>query len=152
MIFCITQSVNAIEEFRYRFEEGQVVLYEDLKVSFTYLNPETELMKNIVVEMKETMEDFLAEAKKVIKEQKVYFTGPMGNDIYQFSAIPWISFTHISHTDSGKKDHAVPMFDWGKFYEKDGKKLMPFSIQAHHSFVDGIHMGKAAEKLQHFLD
>lgn len=28
----------------------------------------------------------------------------MGNDVFQFSAFPWVSFTHISHTDSGKKD------------------------------------------------
>ena len=76
----------------------------------------------------------------------------MGNGIYQFSAIPWIQFTHISHTDSGKKDQAVPMFDWGKFYDQNGRKMMPFSIQAHHSFVDGIHMGQLAENLKNHLN
>jgi chloramphenicol O-acetyltransferase len=66
--------------------------------------------------------------------------------------MPWISFTHISHTDSGKKDNAIPIFDWGKFFKRDGKIILPFSIQVHHSFVDGIHVGKLAEKLQKYLN
>jgi len=44
------------------------------------------------------------------------------------------------------------MFDWGKFYDQNGRKIMPFSIQAHHSFVDGIHMGQLAEILQNHLN
>lgn len=28
---------------------------------------------------------------------------------------------------------------------------MPVSVQAHHSFVDGIHIGKFADKLQKYL-
>ena len=152
MIHSIAKCANEIEAFRYRFEEGEAVLYDHLDLSFTYLNEDTELMKNIVVEMKEDIEAFIKSAIEVINNQKEYFTGPMGNAIYQFSAIPWISFTHISHTDSGKKDTAVPMFDWGKFFERNGKIILPFSIQAHHSFVDGIHMGKLAENLQTYLN
>ena len=30
-----------------------------------------------------------------------------------------VTFTHISHTNSGKKDNATPLFDWGKYYEKN---------------------------------
>lgn len=63
-----------------------------------------------------------------------------------------MSFTHISHTDSGKKDNATPLFDWGKYYEKNDKILLPFSVQVHHSFVDGVHIGKLADKLQNYLD
>ncbi len=29
---------------------------------------------------------------------------------------------------------------------------MPVSVQAHHSFVDGIHIGRFAEKLQNYLN
>ena len=102
--------------------------------------------------MQETIEDYVALAKKTEKNQTDYFISPMANDIYQFSPFPWVSYTHISHTESGKKDNATPLFDWGKFYEKDGKIYLPFSVQVHHSFVDGVHIGKLAEKLQCYLD
>jgi chloramphenicol O-acetyltransferase type B len=30
--------------------------------------------------------------------------------------------------------------------------LLPFSVQVHHSFVDGLHVGKLADTLQAYLD
>ena len=110
------------------------------------------LFKVVNVPMQETIEDYVALAKKTEENQTDYFASPMANDIYQFSAFPWVAYTHISHTESGKKDNATPLFDWGKFYEKDGKIYLPFSVQVHHSFVDGVHIGKLAEKLQCYLD
>lgn len=84
--------------------------------------------------------------------QKEYFTGPLGNDVFQCSPMPWVTYTHISHTNSGKKDNATPLFDLGKYYERDGKVLIPISAQAHHSFVDGLHIGQFVEELQKFLN
>lgn len=98
------------------------------------------------------MEAYAAAAAKAAEEQTEYFTGPLGNDVFQFSSMPWVTYTHISHTNSGKKDNATPLFDWGKYFEREGRILLPFSVQAHHSFVDGLHVGKLAEKLQHYLN
>lgn len=91
-------------------------------------------------------------AKKIADEQEAYFTGPLGNDVFQCSPMPWVTYTHISHTNSGKKDNATPLFDWGKFYEKDGRILMPVSVQAHHSFVDGIYIGEFVDVLKKILE
>ena len=152
MVYAVCKCANEIEAFRYRFLEGQVVLFEKIDTAFTYLNKDTELFKVINVPMADTLERYVKSATQIADEQKEYFTGPLGNDIYQCSPMPWISYTHISHTNSGKKDNATPLFDWGKYYEKDGRIVMPVSVQAHHSFVDGIHVGKFAEKLQNYLN
>lgn len=45
-------------------------------------------------------------AYKTANEQREYFKGPLGNDVFQCSPMPWVTFTHISHTNSGKKDNA----------------------------------------------
>lgn len=49
-------------------------------------------------------------------------------------------------------DNATPLFDWGRYYEKDQRILLPFSVQVHHSFVDGVHIGKLAQILQDYLN
>ena len=150
-VYAVTKCANEIEAFRCRFVEGKPAIFETINTSFTYLNKDTELFKVVNVPMQESIEDYVALAKETEQNQTSYFTAPMGNDIYQFSPFPWVSYTHISHTESGKKDNATPLFDWGKFYEKDGKILMPFSVQVHHSFVDGVHIGKLANALQDYL-
>ena len=62
-----------------------------------------------------------------------------------------MTYRHISHTNPGRKDNATPLFDWGRYYESGGRLLLPFSVQAHHSFVDGLHIGRLAEQLQSSL-
>lgn len=152
MIYAVSKCANEIEEFRYRFLDGKVVLFDRIDTAFTYLNKETELFKVVNVPMCDSMEEYVSLALKTAEKQKEYFTGPLGNDVFQFSPMPWVSYTHISHTNSGKKDNATPLFDWGRFYEKDGKILLPFSVQAHHSFVDGLHIGKLYELVQKYLN
>lgn len=152
LIHSVTVCANQIEEFRYRFVDGKVVLYDQIDTAFTYLDKETELFKVVNVPMEAKLEDYLASAAKTAEEQKEYFTGPLGRDVFQFSPLPWVSFTHISHTNSGKKDNATPLIDWGKYFQRDEKIILPFSVQAHHSFVDGLHIGKLANALQAYLD
>ena len=93
------------------------------------------------VPMIDDLKEYCKLAAKTAEEQSVYFTGPLGNDIFQCSPMPWVTYTHISHTNSGKKDNATPLFDWGTV-----------SVQAHHSFVDGLHIGQFVEELQNFFN
>lgn len=151
MVYAVCKSANAIEEFRYRFVDGNVVLYDKIDTAFTYLDKKTELFKVVNVPMQNTLEKYIEVAAKVAEEQKEYFMGPLGNDVFQCSPMPWVTYTHISHTNSGKKDNATPLFDWGKYQERNGRIVMPISVQAHHSFVDGIHIGKFADGLQRYL-
>ena len=152
LIYLISRAANEIEEFRYRFLDGQVVLFDRIHTAFTYLNPETELFKVVNVPLTDALEEYVALADRTQKEQKEYFTRPLGRDVFQFSPLPWLNYTHISHTNAGNKDNATPLFDWGRWEELDGKRLLPFSIQAHHSFVDGLHVARLVEKIQRSLD
>ncbi len=151
-VYAVCKCANGIEAFRYRFLDGKIVLFDQIDTAFTYLNKETELFKVINVPMRDTLKEYVELATRTAEEQKEYFTGPLGNDVFQCSPMPWVTYTHISHTNSGKKDNATPLFDWGRYYERDGRIIMPVSVQAHHSFVDGIHIGRFAEQLQNYLD
>lgn len=152
MTHAVAKIANQIEEFRYRFLDGQVVLFDQVDTSLTYLESETELFKVITAPYMDNLTEYVRHTKNIIEEQKAYFTGPLGVDIIQCSPLPWISFSHISHTNSGKGQNGTPLIDWGKFVERDGHYYMPVSVQAHHSFVDGIHVGKFSEQLQEYLN
>lgn len=151
-IYAVSRCANGIEEFRYRFLNGDVVLYNQIGTCFTYVDEGKDLFKVVNVPMCKSLKEYVDLASKKIDSQKSYFEGPPGNDVFVFSSMPWVTYTHISHTDSGRSDNAVPMFDWGRYHEVNGRILMPFSVQVHHSFVDGIHIGKLAKSIQESLD
>ena len=151
-VFAVSKCANQIKEFRCRFVDGEPVLFDKIHTAFTYLNKDTELFKVVNVEMTDTLEEYVTLASETEQAQKDYFTAPLGNDVFQFSAFPWVAYTHISHTDSGNKNNATPLFDWGRYEKRNGKIMLPFSVQVHHSFVDGVHIGKLAENLQLYLN
>ena len=151
-VYAVCKCADELENFRYRFLNGAVVLFDKIDTAFTWLNKETELFKVVNVPLTNSLQSYVALAKEIAENQTEYFTAPLGNDVFQCSPMPYLTYTHISHTISGKKYNATPLFDWGKFRAVDGKLLMPLSVQVHHSFVDGLHVGKFAERLQNYLD
>ena len=151
MTYAICKCANEIEAFRYRFLNGNIVLYDKIDTAFTYLDKGGSLFKVVNVPMCGDLREYVKLAEKITGEQSEYFTGPLGNDVFQCSPLPWITYTHISHTNTEKKDNATPLFDWGKYYEKEGRILLPVSIQAHHSFVDGIHVGMLTDRLKEYM-
>ena len=151
MVYAVCRCANQIEAFRYRYVDGKIVLFDNIDTAFTYLNKKTNLFKVVNVPMMGDLKEYCINAKKIADEQEEYFMGSLGNDVFQCSPMPWVTYTHISHTNSGKKDNATPLFDWGKYYVKDGRIMMPISVQAHHSFVDGIHIGEYVDLLEKYL-
>ena len=105
MVYAVCKCANEIEAFRYRFVDGQIVLFDRIDTAFTYLNKETELFKVVNVPFIDDLEEYCGVALRTAEEQKEYFTGPLGNDVFQCSPMPWVTYTHISHTNSGKKDN-----------------------------------------------
>jgi chloramphenicol O-acetyltransferase type B len=151
-IYAVTKCANEIEEFRYRFLNGDVVLYDAIDTSFTCLEPETELFKMVSVPMRDTMEQYVRLAVETAAAQRVHFTGPPEPDQYQFSALPWVTFTHISHTDFGDSEKAQPIFDWGKYYERTGTCSCPSPRRCTTPLWDGVHIEKLADRLQQYLN
>ena len=151
-IYAVSKCANEIENFRYRFENGKVVLYDCCNTEFTYLKDGDELFYYVCAPFYNQMDKYIKSAKEIIENQKNYCQALPTNNAFQFSPMPWFSYTSVSHTFSGDNTKASPMCDWGKFYEKDGRKLMSFSVQVHHSFADGVHIAKLIEKLQSFID
>lgn len=82
MVYAVCKCANHIEAFRYRFVDGQVALYNKIDTAFTYLNEDTGLFKVVNVPMLDDLKEYCELAAKTAKEQKVYFTGPLGNDVF----------------------------------------------------------------------
>ena len=71
---------------------------------------------------------------------------------FNISMVPWVEFTNfnINVFDDGK--FLLPIFTMGKFFERDGRRLLPLAIQVHHAVCDGYHVGVFVEKLQNYID
>ena len=156
MIHASTFAANEIVNFRYRIREDKVVLHDKLNPSFTDISGNNdELFKLVTVDMKADILEFVNYAKELSQSQKDYF--PLENqvgrdDFVYITCIPWVSFTHMSHTISLNKNDSVPRLSWGKYFNEGERVLLPYSVQVNHALVDGMHVGRYFEKLQNHID
>lgn len=156
MIYAATQAANDVENLRYRIREDKVILHDKLHPSFTDISDKDDgLFKFVTVDLVGGLFDFVKRADVCSKEQTEYFGYPENarrDDLIYITCIPWVSFTSISHTISLNRDDSVPRISWGKYFMENEKVLLPFSVQANHVFVDGVHIGKYFSAVQNIID
>ncbi len=154
MIYAVTHIANDIEAFRYRINGDNIVLYDTINALFTDMNKQSDddLFKIVTVPYSNQMEVFTAQALETSSKQTHYFPSEKQLDVIHITCVPWVAFTHISHTISLKGNDSIPKISWGKYFQDGNKTLLPFSVQAHHGFVDGVHIGQFFNQLQEFIN
>jgi chloramphenicol O-acetyltransferase type A len=77
---------------------------------------------------------------------------PDRDDLIFVSAVPWVSFTSVSHPWDTQRQDSFPRITWGKFYKKNERVFIPLSIAVHHALCDGVHIGKFFKQLTHAIE
>lgn len=155
LLYYSTLAANEVEAFRYRARGDKVVLHDSLNPSFTDMSKDSDLFRIVTVEMPDKLEAFVARAAARSSEQvhPFDFTGFEGrDDLIYYTSIPWVSFTQITHTITHNREDSVPRLSWGKYREEGGRYILPYSVQVHHAFVDGIHIARFKTELEAALN
>jgi chloramphenicol O-acetyltransferase type A len=153
-IYIVVNQMNEIENFRYRFIDGERYLFDLTHPSFTDRIENSDNFKIVTVLMENEIEKFMNKAKSTSIKQGNVFINPemeMRNDLVYITTFPWAKYTQVSHAHQLDKFDAIPKLVWGKFEEVNQRFIMPFSIEVHHAFVDGLHVGKFINLLQEKL-
>jgi chloramphenicol O-acetyltransferase type A len=143
-------AVNQVENFRYRIEGKEVMLYDEIDASATIMR-EDKTFGFSFMKFHSNIDEFTKIAETEIERIQVtpgLFTREFPTNIIHFSAIPWINFTSLTHSRSYTLTDSCPKVSWGKLIDENGKKTMSVAVMAHHGLVDGYHMGLFVEALQ----
>jgi chloramphenicol O-acetyltransferase type A len=153
-LYLSLKSVNQIEEFKYRIEGEEVYCYEVVHAAATVLR-ENGTFGFSYIKYNKDLQVFTENAKQEIKrvknDDRLMPLGS-GENVIHYTAIPWISFSGVSHARRFSLKDSVPKIAFGKIHVESGHKLLPISIHAHHALVDGLHVGKYLELFQKLLD
>jgi chloramphenicol O-acetyltransferase type A len=150
-IYEVVHCLNQIENFRYRFINQEPYLFEITHPSFTDLIENTENFKIVSVDLENDIASFIQKAKETSLKQGNQFIDlekESRQDLVYITTFPWAKFTQVSHAHNIDRYDAIPRLVWGKFENDNGRLMMPFSIEVHHAFVDGLHVGKLIQNLQ----
>lgn len=148
------RAANEIEQFRYRLRQGKVLVHDVINGGTTLMLP-NETFTLVYFDYKESYAEFMEGATRAVEEKR---TGdgafmPKHEDDARIhcTTLPWIAFTSFSHARRWGREDSVPKISFGKFIKENERTLMPFSVEVHHSLVDGLHVGRYVERMEEML-
>jgi len=149
------QTARDLVNFRYRIVDGVPVLLDDMCLSFTYMPEGSELFINVCMAWQDDLCAFHDEARvrALAQGDDVGVAALRGRwDMIRYSGLPWLQYTHVVRTIARSGVDSAPKMTWGKYFERDGRMLVTFSVQVHHGLMDGYHLGTFYERLQRNID
>jgi chloramphenicol O-acetyltransferase type A len=152
--YLLSKVANELPAFRLRIRGDNIVEHEAVHPSFTLLL-DNDLFSFCTVEFEQSYKNFHDEAKRRIDETRNNPTledEPGQDNLLFMTSIPWIHFTSMMHPIHMHPVDSIPRIAWGRIQESSDQLLMPLSVQVHHALMDGLHVGKFAERAQHLLD
>ncbi len=156
LIWLLTKSVNSMPQFRTALTEEGLGIYDSMHPAYTVFNKENKNFSAIWTEFNSDYESFLDSyildtARYSASERYEPKPGRPANS-FDISMIPWFTFTSFNLQVLGGGKYLLPIFTLGKFFEENGKRLIPLSLQVHHAVCDGYHVGKFVDTLQKLID
>jgi chloramphenicol O-acetyltransferase len=148
MLCAVLRAVLKVENFRYRIVDGEVIRIDRLVPSFTVMNQHGDL-NFAQFDWSDDVREFVArgmaareEASTMTELNAKYRTmSPRdAKDQVFVTCMPWLDFTSIQHPMASIAAPDIPSLAWGRFRAGPDGLQLPFSVQAHHGFVDGWHI------------
>lgn len=152
--YLILRAANEIEPFRYRLRQGQVLVHDVINGGTTLMMP-NETFTLVYFDYHESYTKFMEDASRAVEEVKngdgAFIPRHDDDARIHCTTLPWISFTSFSHARCWGREDSVPKISFGKFSNENGRTLMPFSVEVHHSLVDGLHVGRYIARIEEML-
>lgn len=152
-VYVIARAANAIPEFRLRIRSASVVEHDIVSPSVTIL-VDDDLFSFCTIPYCEDFTNFVDRATAMIahvREHPTLENEPGRDDLLFMTALPWVSFTSVTHPMHLHPADSIPRFAWGKFFQEGQNLKMPLSVQGHHALMDGIHMARFYAKVEDYL-
>ena len=147
-------AANETEPFRYRIDEKEIIIYDQVNASPTINRPDGTFGFSYM-NYHRAFGEFVTHAQlEIDKVQQTTGLIPAtaGENVIHYSSVPWLHFTALSHARAFSFPDSIPKISFGKMVKDTTRKTMPVSIHVHHGLMDGYHVAQFVERFQHLMN
>jgi chloramphenicol O-acetyltransferase type A len=153
--YACLRAINAVEPFRYRLRGDRVWVHDQIHASTTVLRPD-ETFGFCHLPLAEDFATFSREGAAAIAASRattgLTMEGQQRDDLIYGSMVPWLRITSVSNARRHMVGDSVPRVVMGrKTHHADGSVTLPVSVEAHHALLDGLHVARLLDHMQHLL-
>lgn len=153
-LYILSKVLNSREDYRmgWLWQTQELICYDVIHPTQYVFHEDTETCTPVYTEYCEDYETFYARALEDLERAKQ--TRDYGLDMaahpnwFDASCIPWLSYDslHVELPDGYL--YFMPIVNWGRYREENGRLLMPVSVRLNHAIADGYLVAKVFLLLQ----
>ncbi|MGV4414706.1 CatA-like O-acetyltransferase [Chryseobacterium sp. T1] len=149
-------AVNQVDAFKLRIVDDKVYQYDIIHAGSTIAR-EDGTFGFAFIEFSEDFDTFNNNLQNEILAVQNSTGLRLSNEdldvnLIRHSTFPWHHFSAILHPSNVNNKECIPRIVFGKFTEKNGRKMLPVSIEAHHALMDGHHIALYLDAFQKELN
>ncbi|MDD5924590.1 MAG: CatA-like O-acetyltransferase [Clostridia bacterium] len=158
MVYICTKAINEVEAFHYGAKNGKIIYYKERLPSFTDMHKDSENFHIVtMLSCGNDIRSFCHDAAQKSKNQNRFIAmEEEGDNLIYISSLPWIELTALTNerdmSTNDALDDSIPRIAWGKYTKQCESIKLNISLEVNHKFIDGIHIGKFAEKLEKLIE
>jgi len=149
LVWAFHRAMLQVDAFRVRYQGGALVLYDSLTIGMTVPAPKG-TFSFATVAFDPDPDRYFVEAADAMERasRRLDLSGGSAPDFAYYTALPSVPFTAMTHVPLSDPMAGQPMTAFGRIHERDGRALVPVSLQVNHRFVDGADIGVLYESAQ----
>jgi chloramphenicol O-acetyltransferase type A len=154
-IYIALKAMNEMTAFKLRIKNGKVYVFNEVHIGSTILNDDN-TFSFCYFQNQSSIFEFDQQGKNIIanhKKKSKFEPNEGAIEVVHCTTLPWISFTGFKHARNGDEaSKGIPKIVFGKLFDSDEAKKIPFSVEVHHALMDGYHVSLLFKTMQQFID
>ncbi|MBR5040488.1 MAG: chloramphenicol acetyltransferase [Clostridiales bacterium] len=142
-LYLLSKVLNSRDDYKmnYLWQTNEVVCYDVIHPTQYIFHEDTETCTPVYTTYYEDYETFYAQALEDVEKAKE--TREYGLDAanhpnwFDASFISWLSYDSLNIELPDGYLYYLPIVNWGKYREENGRLLMPVSVRMNHAIADG---------------
>ena len=142
-LYLLAKVMNSREDYRmaYLWQSDEVVVYDRINPCQYVFNEATETCTPVYTTYYENYEEFYKNAISDVenaKNTREYLLDAANHpNWFDASYVSWLSYDSLNIELPDGYIYLLPIINWGKYREENGRLMMPLTVRLNHAVADG---------------
>ncbi len=153
-LYLLSRALNAREDYRMGWlrETRELICYDRINPTQYVFHEDTETCTPVYTTYVDDYAQFYRNALDDVeraKETREYMLDAANHpNWFDASFIPWLSYDSLNIELPDGYLYFMPIVNWGKYREENGRLMMPVSVRLNHAIADGYLVAKVFRLLE----
>ena len=142
-LYILSKVLNSRDDYRmaYLWQSDELICYDVINPTQYIFHEDTETCTPVYTVYSEDFDEFyanaLADAEKAKETREYLLDSENHPNWFDASFISWLSYDSLNVELPDGYLYFLPIVNWGKYREENGRLMMPVTVRMNHAVADG---------------